>query len=75
LFGGVIKLMWPAFTQKYVDVARWSKKLPTPGLDSQNFTKLSFGESFAQFCHSYVFFVAIQKFTYHSHSFDAYFRR
>ncbi len=25
--------MWPAFTQKYVDVARWSKKLPTPGLD------------------------------------------
>ncbi len=32
LFGGVIKLMWPAFTQKYVDLARWSKKLPTPGL-------------------------------------------
>jgi hypothetical protein len=24
--------MWPAFTQKYVDVARWSKKLPTPDL-------------------------------------------
>ncbi len=30
---GWFKIIWPAFNKKILDVARRSKKLPTPGLD------------------------------------------
>jgi hypothetical protein len=40
-FGRVMKIMWPAFTQRIWDMACWSKKLPTPGLSPSTFSMIN----------------------------------